>query len=234
MDSAAVAAAVPYQLRQLEFPTRDKEGPKKWKNYSFQWLSQPQLSVPDLMVCSFHKVLQMVLSADESVLKVTKMAMGAEFKAGTVTQQFTQMIQASFSTHIFITGGSCHKYQKYACCDKYLSQQTSFCRDKSVVMTSVLLLRQNLSFVTTRVCWSQQNFCCDKITFAATKVLSWQAYFLSQQKTCFVATKMILVAAFAKYTVLVVFLCFLLDVSIGWGKMGGGGGGADCRIWWRA
>ena len=43
----------------------------------------------------------MVLSADESVLKVTKLAMGAEFKASTVTQQFTQMIQVNLSMYTF-------------------------------------------------------------------------------------------------------------------------------------
>lgn len=48
---------------------------------------------------TFQKVLQMVLSADENVLRVTKMVLGAEFP-GTVTRQFTQMIQAMISARL--------------------------------------------------------------------------------------------------------------------------------------
>ena len=59
-------------------------------------------------------------------------------------------------------------------------------------MTSILLSWQtrlswqNTSFVATKVCLSQQNFCHNKIMFVVTKVLSWQ--------NIFVATKIILVA----------------------------------------
>ncbi|KAL8604118.1 hypothetical protein ACOMHN_047330 [Nucella lapillus] len=62
-----------------------------------QFITTPQYLLEN---DTFQKILQMVMSADESVLKVTKMAMGAEFKAGTVTQQFTQMIQAMISARL--------------------------------------------------------------------------------------------------------------------------------------
>nr|KAG5697607.1 hypothetical protein BaRGS_001032 [Batillaria attramentaria] len=54
-----------------------------------QFLATPQYLVENDM---FQKILQMVLSADENVLRVTKMVLGVEFP-GTVTRQFTQMIQ---------------------------------------------------------------------------------------------------------------------------------------------
>ncbi|XP_076447261.1 ectopic P granules protein 5 homolog [Babylonia areolata] len=62
-----------------------------------QFISTPQYLLENE---TFQKILQMVLSADESVLKTTKMAMGAEFKAGTVTQQLAQMIQAMISARL--------------------------------------------------------------------------------------------------------------------------------------
>ena len=65
--------------------------------------------------------------------------------------------------------------------------------------TKVCLSRQNIfvatnttifltCFVATKVSLSRQNFCHDKNMFVATKVLS-------RQKACFVATKIIFVAA---------------------------------------
>ena len=61
-----------------------------------------------------------------------------------------------------VIGGSCHKYH--------------FCRDK------------NTSFVPTKVCLLQQNFCCDKHNFVITKVLLQQAY-VCHDKHVFVVTK---------------------------------------------
>ena len=57
---------------------------------------------------------------------------------------------------------------------------TNICRDKhNFVMTinffattSILLLRQNTSFVMTKVCLSRQKFCHDKHVFVMTKGLS--------------------------------------------------------------
>ncbi|XP_070191920.1 ectopic P granules protein 5 homolog [Littorina saxatilis] len=62
-----------------------------------QFLTTPQYLLENE---TFQKVLQIVLAADESVLKVTKMAMGVEFKAGTITQQLAQMIQAMISARL--------------------------------------------------------------------------------------------------------------------------------------
>ena len=90
---------------------------------------------------------------------------------------------------------------KYCCCYKtFVATNTpllrqKFCHDwhtfitakDPFVMTKVLS-RQNL-------CLSQQNFCHDKNVFVATSIL------LSRQKTCFVATKIILVATPANDTV---------------------------------
>ncbi|KAK7484299.1 hypothetical protein BaRGS_00024424, partial [Batillaria attramentaria] len=61
-----------------------------------QFLATPQYLVENDM---FQKILQMVLSADENVLRVTKMVLGVEFP-GTVTRQFTQMIQAMISARL--------------------------------------------------------------------------------------------------------------------------------------
>ena len=63
----------------------------------------------------------------------------------------------------------------------------------------------NTSFVATIVSLSRQNLCRDKIMFVATKVIFVVtkdvfvaiSIFLSRQKTCFVSTKMILMAATA-------------------------------------
>ena len=73
-------------------------------------------------------------------------------------------------------GGSCHKY--------------NFCRDKSFVAikhvfaaTNTCLLRQNTSFVATKLCLSRQKY------------VHAFFIFLSGNKHTFVATKMILIAA---------------------------------------
>ena len=112
---------------------------------------------------------------------------------------------------IYITGGSCYKY--------------NFCCDNSFVMTNMCLSRQNMSFVATEVClsWqmfchdkpvllqenichdkylsrqiilSWQMFCCDKHTFVATKhifccdkSMSWQSYELSVRVVAVVLTR---------------------------------------------
>ena len=79
---------------------------------------------------------------------------------------------------------------------KYLWQQTQFYLDESFVATSLLLLQQNKSFVTTKVCLSGQNFSCDKCMFVTTNIiLSWQnlsqqAYFCCD-KDVFVVTKLL-------------------------------------------
>ena len=89
--------------------------------------------------------------------------------------------------HMAIIGGSCHKYN--FCCDKHV-----FCCDKSMLVvtkkysvvrkllsSSTILSRQKLSrqntpfiatntFAETKVCLSWQNFCHDKIMFAATNI----------------------------------------------------------------
>ena len=115
---------------------------------------------------------------------------------------------------ITIIGGSCHKYH-------FCGNKRSVMTNMSVV-TNMFLSWQNMSFVTTKVCSSQQNFCRDKIMFVATnichdkhvfvttKVLSWQAYFCHNKRhvlswqnyiccynilSYFVATKITLVAA---------------------------------------
>ena len=62
---------------------------------------------------------------------------------------------------------------------KKLSQQTwqtHVCHNKTC------LSQLNTSFVTTKVCLLQQNFCCDKFMFVATKVLLRQAYFCRDKR----------------------------------------------------
>ena len=83
--------------------------------------------------------------------------------------------------------GYCHWWGlpqvSHVCCDKthLLSQQKCACRDKTFVMTKI--------------------FCHDKHNFAATKVLSWQSYFVvtkdlfCRDNRVFVVTKMMLAAA---------------------------------------
>ena len=84
--------------------------------------------------------------------------------------------------------------QKYACpcCDKTFVVTKYFCR----VMTKLLL--QQIFVATNIVLW-QHTFCCNKHTFVVTKMHVCRdnatSIFLSWQKTCFVTTKIILVAA---------------------------------------
>ena len=76
----------------------------------------------------------------------------------------------SYHTHNSIIGGSWHKYH--------------FCRDKGFVATNIF--RNKQTFVATKLLLQQNYVCLDKF---ASSIL------LSRQKTCFVATKNILVAA---------------------------------------
>ena len=79
-------------------------------------------------------------------------------------------------------------------CDKYLSQKAQFCRNNFFFVTTSILL------------WRQTRVCRDKNMLVATKLLYCTKRFvttsilLTRQKTCFVATKMILVAARASDT----------------------------------
>ena len=102
----------------------------------------------------------------------------------------------TLTPRVHITGGSCHKYH-------FLSQQTRVCRDKKR-----LLLRQKYAC-------RDKTFFSTKLCYVMTKVLSPQISVLTNDVFChdkyvFVATKMILVAAFANdmYTVYCVFLHF--------------------------
>ena len=101
-----------------------------------------------------------------------------------------------------IIGGSCHQY--YFCRDKgfvatniykhvFVATKYVFCRDKSMLGATKLLSRENyvcrretrVAFVTTSILLLRQKTC-----FVATKLC------LSRQiHVCFIATKMILVAA---------------------------------------
>ena len=108
--------------------------------------------------------------------------------------QYDQMIVVTQTTNqshysASIIGGRCHKY--------------NFCCDKCFVTTNTCLSWKNTSFVTTKVGLSWENLSWenrDDKTFVATNkfssqhVLSWQAYFISQQKTCFVMTNTMFVA----------------------------------------
>ena len=64
--------------------------------------------------------------------------------------------------------------------------------------TNTCLSQQSTSFVMTKICLSQQNFCCNKHEFVTTKVLLQQAYFCCNKRcvllwqTCFVVTNMCL------------------------------------------
>ena len=82
--------------------------------------------------------------------------------------------------------------QTYACRDKTFVT-TNICNDKhNFVATNTCLSRQNYAsiiFVATNTCLSRQIFYCDKHDFVATSIL------LLRQRTCFVGTKMILLAA---------------------------------------
>ena len=100
----------------------------------------------------------------------------------------------------------CRDETRLLSCQKYVCPD--ICCDKlTFVATNTCLPRRNTSFVVSKVCLSRHLlrqtyfcrdkhvFCRNKRNFAATKVLSRRAKDVSRQKTCFVATKMILVAA---------------------------------------
>ena len=143
-----------------------------------------------------------------------------------------------------VIGGRCHKYhfcrdfffsqQTRVCCDRtrllsrqsilvatklclsrqsYVCPKDGFCLDKHVfVATKVSLSRQNCcrdkTVVMTKLCLSRQKYVCHDKTFDAISML------LSLQKTCFVATKMILVAAHTNDTLLLIFLFrYLFEVT---------------------
>ena len=75
---------------------------------------------------------------------------------------------------------------KYFCCDKSFAT-ANICRDKHTFNTSVC--RDKSKLVATKLFLSWQKYVCHNKSFVATSTL------LSWQKTCFVATKVILVAA---------------------------------------
>ena len=106
-----------------------------------------------------------------------------------------------------IFGGSCSKYH-FVVSKICLLQQNYVCRDKQVSQENICGNKQFCYNKTTSILLSQQKcVCCNKSMLVATKLLSWQNYvccdnsfattsiLLLQQKTCFVTTKIILVAA---------------------------------------
>ena len=126
-----------------------------------------------------------------------------------------------------IIGGSCHQYfcrdkcsvATNACLSRQtiLSRQAYFYRDKHVFVTTIhvfcrdkSMLVANRTFVATFV--ATEIFCHDKHNFVATKTFVTASIFLSRQKTCFVATKMILVAAPANDSVRRVIVFFRRSV----------------------
>ena len=105
-----------------------------------------------------------------------------------------------------IIGGSCHKYN--FCCDTTFVETNTYFVVTKVCLSRQRFCRAKLTFVTTKdvfvaikhlFCHDKSMlvatniFCCDKQNCVATKA----SILLSRQKTCFVATKMILVAASA-------------------------------------
>ena len=105
--------------------------------------------------------------------------------------------QIIVATNIILLG------QKF-CCDKdtfvmtnvYLSWQNIFCCDRSMLVATKLCVTANiccdkniLQYLLWQKYFAATNICCDKHNFVTTSIL------LSLQKTCFVATKIILVAA---------------------------------------
>ena len=100
-------------------------------------------------------------------------------------EQLKRRLPDFITTHSFWTfttniGGSCHKYH--------------FCRDKSFAATNTCFVATKVWLPLQNVCRAKHNFvatkylCCDKHVFVATSIL------LLRQNTCFVATKIILVA----------------------------------------
>ena len=93
-----------------------------------------------------------------------------------------------------VTGGSCHKYYFVATNTSLVSTKHVFCRDKSILLTTKVLSRQNVChdkyLSKQKLC--TYHFCCDK-SCIATNMWCRDKY-LSQQKFCrdkimFVATK---------------------------------------------
>ena len=82
-----------------------------------------------------------------------------------------------------IIGGSCHKYH-FSCDKSFVMTKHVFCRNKTFVATKVFCHKTFVvtnicsvknyfvatSLVTTKVCLSGQNFCCDKFWFIATNI----------------------------------------------------------------
>ena len=104
------------------------------------------------------------------------------YNLNSITLILKNSIIRSIWTYLTITGGSCHKYH--------------FCHDKFFVVTSTCLLRENTSFVRTKVSLPGQNVCQQKIMFVMTKYccrnkvntcLSWQKFCCD--KHTFVKTK---------------------------------------------
>ena len=202
MDSAAVAAAVPYQLRQLEFPTRDKEGPKNERTI----LSSG---------CDSHSCLYLTLW----------------FAASTRSCRWCCRRMRAFSRSPRWPWGrssrpaqshsSSHRWSRRAFPRTFLSLAGAATSIKNMLVATNILSWQKRCHDKRTFVETKHVFCHNKSMLVATTLLLWQNYVCCDKR--FVMTS-ILLAASAKYTVLVVFLCFLLDVSIGWGKMGRGGG----------
>ena len=132
-------------------------------------------------------------------------------------QDFVMMVLLPSACHVI--GGSCYNY--CFCRDKHVFGTTVhiFCRDKSMLLMTKVLLRQ--IFVATNTILSRQNLCRNKHVFVATKhifchdkntivainVLSRQTrvcrdksfvatiILLSRQKTCFVMTNTFVASA---------------------------------------
>ena len=82
--------------------------------------------------------------------------------------------------NIGIVGSSCHKY---FCCDKtFVATKSYVCQDKCMLVVTNLCLSQEIfvmtkllsgqkCFIATNIILLQQNFCHDKHTFVATKMI---------------------------------------------------------------
>ena len=71
--------------------------------------------------------------------------------------------------------------QNYVCHNKICHNKHTFVETKDMICrrkltfvttnTNTCALQQNMSFVATKICSSQQNFCCDKLAFVTTKMI---------------------------------------------------------------
>ena len=99
-----------------------------------------------------------------------------------------------------IIGGRCHKY--HFCHNKSFVMTNIFCRDKSILVVTKLLLQQIL--VMTKLCLSWQRFCGNKHTFVMTKdvFLSWKTALQKKhvRHDKLVTAEMMLLAAPARCT----------------------------------